>query len=505
VTHPSIYQVNTRVLLNERGRQLGRPATLDDFDDAFLDDVAGKGFDWVWLLGVWQTGVAARAVSRSDPRLREECRRVLPDLRDEDIVGSPFAIAAYQTHADFGGDAALARLRERLARRGLKLLLDFVPNHTALDHPWVTAHPERYVRGSEEDLAQQPQNYRRVESGKGGRAGAGTILALGRDPYFDGWPDTLQLNYRHAGLREAQIGELHRIAERCDGVRCDMAMLVQPEIFRRTWGDRGIPADGSPSKEDPFWREAIPAVRRRHPQFLFVAEVYWDMEWELQQAGFDYTYDKRLYDRLRARSAPPVNGHLRAERSFQERSLRFLENHDEPRAAVAFPAPIQQAAAVITFLVPGLRFFHEGQLEGRRTRVSMHVGRRPPEDADQELRDFYARLLPCLRRPEVREGTWQLGVCRPAWDDNPTHEQFVVSWWQKDDVRLLSAVNYGGWRGQCYVTLSMPGLSGGRFVLADLLSDARYERSGDELGGWGLYLDMPAWGRHVFELRRTGV
>jgi len=501
VTHPSLYQLNTRVLLNERGRQLGRPATLDDLEDAFLDDIAGKGFDWVWLLGVWQTGPAGRAISRGDAKLRAECQQGLPDLRDDDIVVSPFAIVAYDVSRDFGGDAALARVRERLARRGLKLLLDFVPNHTALDHPWVAAHPEYYVRGSEDDLAAQPQNYRRVDGPRGGRM----ILAHGRDPYFDGWRDTLQLNYRHGGLREARVGELHRIAERCDGVRCDMAMLVQPEIFRRTWGDRGIPADGSPSKDDPFWREAIPSVRRRNPQFLFVAEVYWDMEWELQQAGFDYTYDKRLYDRLRARSAGPVNGHLHADQSFRDHSLRFLENHDEPRSVVAFPPPVHQAAAVITFLVPGMRFFHEGQFEGRRTHVSMHLGRRPAEDVNQELRDFYARLLPCLRRPEVRDGTWQLGVCRPAWADNPTHEQFVVSWWHKGEDRLVSVVNYGGWRGQCYVTLSMPGLAGGRFALADLLSDIRYERSGDDLGGWGLYLDMPPWGRHVFDLRRIGV
>jgi glycosidase len=500
--HPTLYQLNTRVLLYERGRQLGRPATLDDLEDAFLDDLAGQGFDWVWLLGVWQTGAAGRAVSRNAPKLLDECRRVLPDLRDEDVAGSPFAIVAYEVHRDFGGDAALARLRQRLARRGLKLLLDFVPNHTALDHPWATAHPEYYVRGSQDDLAQQPQNYWRVELPRGTRAGASAILAHGRDPYFDGWPDTLQLNYRHAGLREAQIAELHRIAERCDGVRCDMAMLVQPEIFRRTWGDRGIPTDGSPSKEDPFWREAIPSVRRRSPQFLFVAEVYWDMEWELQQAGFDYTYDKRLYDRLRARETAAVNGHLHADLSFQEHSLRFLENHDEPRAAVAFPPPVEQAAAVISFLIPGMRFFHEGQLEGRRTHVSMHVGRRPEEPADESLRAFYARLLPCLRRPEVREGTWQLGTCRPAWTDNPTHDQFVVSWWHKGDARLVSVVNYGGWQAQCYVTLSMPGLAGGHFVLADLLSDARYERSGDDLCGWGLYLDIPPWGRHVFELRR---
>jgi glycosidase len=492
----SLYQLNTRVVLQERGVALGRPATLDDFEDSFLDEIAANGFEWVWLLGVWQTGAAGRTISRSNPKLVDECRRVLPDLKMDDISGSPFAIVAYETSRDFGGDAALARTRERLARRGLKLLLDFVPNHTAPDHPWVTKHPEYYIQGSEQDLASAPQNYARVKVGREAR-----VLAYGRDPYFDGWPDTFQLNYRHAGFREARIAEMGAIADRCDGVRCDMAMLLQPAIIQRTWGDRSRPSDGSPPKDDPFWPEAIAAIHRRRPDFLFMAEVYWDMEWELQQAGFDLTYDKRLYDRLVSESAVPVREHLTADRAFQERSVRFLENHDEPRAAATFPPNVQKAAAVVTFFVRGLRFFYEGQLEGRRVHPSMHVGRRPAEVAEPEIRQFYSALLACLRRPETRDGDWWLWTCRPAWPDNPTCDQFIVSSWQSGERRLLTVVNYGGFQGQCYVTLGMDGLAGRQFELRDLLSDVSYVRDGDGLAGNGLYLDVPPWGHHVFELR----
>jgi hypothetical protein len=495
VKHPSIYQLNTRVLLQERGVALGRPATLDDFEDRFLDDIAGKGFQWVWPLGVWQTGPVGRAISRSNPKLVEECRRVLSDLKVEDICGSPFAIVSYQTNRDFGGDEALAHLRQRLARRGIKLLLDFVPNHTAPDHPWVTEHPEYYIHGSEEDLARQPQNYARVKSGR-----QTMILAYGRDPYFDGWPDTFQLNYRHAGFREVRIAELGTIADRCDGVRCDMAMLLQPEIIQKTWGDRSRPADGSPPKDSPFWPEAISAIKRRHPQFMFVAEVYWDMEWTLQQAGFDETYDKRLYDRLVAEVATPVREHLMADPDFQDRSMRFLENHDEPRAAATFPPSVHEAAAVVALLARGLRFFYEGQLEGRKVHVSMHLGRRPAEPVDRELQAFYGRLLEVLKRPEVHEGEWRLETCRPAWPGNSTHLQFVVSSWQAGERRLLAVVNYGGSQGQCYVSLGMQGLGGRSFELRDLLGDAVYERQGDGLTGSGLYLDLPPWGHQLFEL-----
>src|SRR6187200_708319 len=157
--YPCLYQINTRVWLTELSRGLGRRATLDDIPDADLDDVGRMGFDWVWLLSVWQTGPAAQRISRTNPEWRHEFQETLPDLRDEDIPGSGFAITDYRVHSALGGDAALARLRERLKRRGLKLMLDFVPNHMGLGHPWVELHPEYFVAGSEFDQARAPRNY----------------------------------------------------------------------------------------------------------------------------------------------------------------------------------------------------------------------------------------------------------------------------------------------------------------------------------------------------------
>ena len=96
--YPSLYQINTRVWLTELSRQLGRPATLDDIPDAELDRLAEMGFDWVWFLSVWQTGLAAQQVSRTNPEWRREFQETLPDLREEDIAGSGFAITGYTVH-----------------------------------------------------------------------------------------------------------------------------------------------------------------------------------------------------------------------------------------------------------------------------------------------------------------------------------------------------------------------------------------------------------------------
>jgi Alpha amylase, catalytic domain len=483
---PSLYQINTRVWLTELSRALGRAAGLDDVPDAELDCMARMGFDWVWFLSVWRTGWAGQRVSRANPEWRREFAETLPDLREEDIAGSGFAITGYTVHPRLGGDAALARLRERLRARGLRLLLDFVPNHTALDHPWVEVHPEYYMPGTEIDVARAPQDYTWVKRTRGD-----LILAHGRDPYFPGWPDTLQLDYSNLAVQEAMIGELLKIAGQCDGLRCDMAMLVLPDVFERTWGHR----------TPLFWPNATRRVRERVPGFRFVAEVYWDLEWTLLQQGFDYAYDKRLYDRLREGHARPVREHLCAGLDYQEKLARFLENHDELRAAATFPPGKPEAAAIMTYLSPGLRFFHQGQFEGRKKRISPHLVRAPLEPVDEILPGFYDRLLAVLRDAIVRDGQWRQLECVPAWDGNGTWDGFIAwSWEVPHGQRRLITVNYAGNQGQCYVRLPFPDLAGRPVRLEDLMSSARYDRDGSDLASRGLYLDVPAWSYHVFEL-----
>src|SRR5260370_25821232 len=294
-------------------------------------------------------------------------------------------------------------------------MLDFVPNHTAVDHPWVRDHPDYYVRGSQEDLARAPHNYTRAHSCCGD-----VILALGRDPYFSGWPDTLQLNYGNPATQEAMMRELVRIGGQCDGLRCDMAMLVLPEVFERTWG---LPSQ-------PFWLRATERVRAQVPEFCFMAEVYWDMEWTLQQQGFNYAYDKRLYDRLRDHHAQPVREHFHAGLDYQDKLARFLENHDEPRAAATFSPAVHEAAAGSTYLSPGLRFFHQGQFEGRRKHISPHLVRAPVEPTDEALQRFYKRLLAVVRQPTLHDGQWRLLECGPAWDGTWTWDCFLAFAWE---------------------------------------------------------------------------
>src|SRR3954449_4519292 len=321
---PTVYEIDTAVWLRRLAGDRDRALSLDEVPGSEWDALAALPVDAVWLMGVWERSPAGLEIARTDPELDAGNRAALPDLRDEDVIGSPYCVRDYAVDARFGGPDALTAARAALAARGLGLILDYVPNHVAPDHPWTATRPDVFVRGGEDELREHPEAFLRTAAG---------VLAKGRDPYFAPWPDVVQLDAFAPALRAAAAETLIAIAGQCDGVRCDMAMLMCNDIFARTWGQR---AGARPAEE--YWPALIGRVRAVHPDLLFIAEAYWGMEWTLQQQGFDLCYDKRLYDRLAHESAESVRGHLEADPAYQERLLRFIENHDEPRAAATFGA-----------------------------------------------------------------------------------------------------------------------------------------------------------------------
>ena len=483
---PLLYQLHTRDWLTHFSQPNAPLCHLDEVPDDELDRLAALGFDWIYLLGVWQTGQAAAEISRTDPRFLNEYREALPGFQPSDITGSTFAITAYRVHADFGGPDALADIRKRLATRSLKLMLDFVPNHTAPDHQWVREHPDFYVNRTAADLAANPGDVSKVFTGSGVR-----ILARGRDPYFAAWPDTLQLNYGNPALQSAMVRELECIARQCDGVRCDMAMLVLPEVFLRTWN----------ISTPPFWPTAIPAARAVHPDFLFMAEVYWGLDRQLQQLGFDFTYDKPLYDLLLERNVGAVRDHLKTDPAFIHKSAHFLENHDEKRIAAQLPLAVHKAAAALTFLIPGLRFFHQGQLDGYCRKPSIHLGRRAIEPTNPEIHSFYLQLLQSLQDPAV-QGEWSMLKISRAWNDDPTFDSIIgFAWMQESRLTAIAAVNYSDHDSRCYFGLPVDAYDDSEsLLLEDLLGTERYVRPVDRLKRDGLYLALAPWAAQLFRV-----
>ncbi|MFI6659883.1 alpha-amylase [Streptomyces sp. NPDC050523] len=480
---PVIHEVNTRVWLREIAARTGRATGLGDVPKDAWDEITPHGVDAVWLMGVWERSPEGRAIALRDPQLRAAFSRAVPGIRDEEIAGSPYCIRRYEVDASLGGAAGLAGARAELDRRGVGLLLDHVPNHVAPDSPWATEHPEYFVRGGAADAHREPDAYLSV---------GGNVLARGRDPFFPPWPDVVQLNAFAPELRAATTDVLSRIGDLCDGVRCDMAMLLTNDVFERTWS--GL---AGPRPREEFWPAVLSGVRGRHPGMTFVAEAYWDLEWALQHQGFDFCYDKRLYDRVLNESPEAVRQHLLADEGYQRGLVRFLENHDEPRAAHTMGAAKERAAAVLIATLPGATLWHEGQFTGRRTQLPVFLDRRPDEPADHELRAFHEQLLAAVHRSGMRTGRWRLLDCA-GWPDNDTHRNLLAWCWQGPTGRFVTAVNLSGAPAQARVRLPWPEAGSGTWALTGLFDGTRYERDAEELTGPGLYIALDAWGTHVF-------
>ena len=489
--NPVLYEINTWVWLAELGRRAGERITLANVPEDELDRLAGYGFDGLWLMGVWQRSPGGRQVAVDHPGLQGEFRKALPDFSDLDVVGSPYSVYDYRVDEALGGDEGLMAFRHRLRERGLWLMLDFVPNHLAIDHPWRAEHPERLLQGSSESLIRQPANY--FETTENGQW---RVFAHGRDPSFGGWTDTVQVDYRTPVARRAMADILLDIAQRCDGVRCDMAMLVAQDTFLRTWGGAFDP----PRAE--FWPAAITDLRARHPGFVTLAEVYWDLEWDLQQQGFDYTYDKRLYDRLEEGDALQVRWHLTADVSYQQHLARFIENHDERRAAESLGVERSKAAAVVALTLPGLRLIHEGQPQGRKVKLPVQLGRRPEEPAVAGLENFYRALLAELRHPVYHDGQWLLLEARSKEDAPELHRGLAAHQWRLGSEFRVVVSNLTGQRTQGFVSLVLP-LAGAAWTLTEAFSGDVYERDGDDMTARGLYVDLPAYGYQIFGFQKS--
>jgi hypothetical protein len=489
-THPHLYEISAWPWLEQLSRHANRRVTLDDVPPSAWDAIEKSGMDCVYLMGVWKRSAVGRLMGRTDPSLIAEYDRGLPGWEMRDVPGSPYCIQAYEPDDRMGGWEGLDKTRKELADRGMSLILDFVPNHTGFDHDWVRTHPEYYVEGTLDNFRAEPALYHPIEIEQADEDGANVrFIACGRDPFFAPWRDVAQLNYFNPGTRAAMIGVLQTIAKHCDGVRCDMAMLVLNDVFAQTWGGRVDLLHAAPAEE--FWPQATSRAK-----MTYLAEVYWDREYQLQQQGFDYTYDKRLLDRLEHGHAGEARGHLHAEPAYSAKLARFLENHDEARSAPVFGHRIR-AAAALTFTLPGLRFFFDGQFEGVPLRLPVQLGRWPDDPVRPEIQELYARLLKTIDKPLFHDGEWSLLNVRGAGDSS--NGNLLACAWRKGKDAAVIVANVSHHDAQGLVEIAeLP--KGETFDLEDQLSDQRYRWTRADLGN-GLYVRLTSGDAHLFLLK----
>lgn len=487
LTFPTLFEISTRPYLYSLSQKLGKPVMLKDIPDSELQELASRGVQIVWFMGTWKLGKAGLEHDRTDPNLLKSYSVVLPGYTQADIIGSPYAIVEYVTNPDIGSDDDVRHLRSRLHALGMLLMLDFVPNHSAVDSPLMDSNVEDYVRapkGTQPPF--DPNRY--LPNG----------VAYGRDPYSGAWTDTAQFNYWNEATRQERLGDLMKAASLADAVRCDMAMLVLNDVIQQTWGPN-LASWGYTRPESEFWGWALLQVKSKYGT-LIMGECYWGLERKLQSLGFDYTYDKDLYDHLTNGNLDNLRGFITGNSvDYFTHSAHFVSNHDQDRAVVNFGSVARaDAAAAVSFTIPGMKFNWQGQWEGYKYKLDVHLRRERFQDPVVEAVDFYDHLLAALDHPVFQQGDWY--YLTPQSSDSSWR---LLSWrWAlKDEDKRLVVVNYSDSTGAGAVVLDNAVARNGNDTIpvTDLMTGQVYPRSAAEMRSKGLFCVLHAWQVQIFQ------
>lgn len=485
----NIYEINTRVWLKRFSSESGA-ATLKDVPNEYWQSLRDLGMDYVWLMGVWKTNESVIEEYCFEPGLVNDYKRALKDFKNEDVIGSPYSIDQYEISPLVGTHEDLLNLKEYLNSIGLKLILDFVSNHFSVHSSLVESNPELFLSADEEFYKRDSHTYFKANNAEN------KIFAHGRDPFFPAWQDTIQLNYFYPGTRQFIIDTIKELTNICDGIRCDMAMLSLNNVFDNTWS--GLLTNGNYEKPSvEFWRECINEVKEKDDSFIFIGEAYWDLEWELQRLGFDYTYDKKLLDRLMIGQIDEIRGHLMADEGFQKKSVRFIENHDEDRALSTFGSDKSKAAAVIMSTINGMRLYHDGQIEGKRIRLPVQLGREPNESENECISNIYKTILEITNSEIFKFGKWELVEIDPAWEGNKTHNNILFWMITNNERKRLVIVNYSREVSQGKINIPLNNYPE-KFKLKDLLNSKTYYRKTKEVKNDGLFVELGPYKSHIF-------
>jgi len=488
IPNPSIYEINTRVWIR-RFDTPEKKAKLDDVPDSYWDMLKDKGIDYVWLMGVWRINAEAVKKYCFEEGLISEYERSLKDWQDEDVIGSPYAIDRYDINPALGNDESIAKIRKALHKRNMKLFLDFVPNHFHAETCLINIVPDIFLVANEETYKRDPHRFYKPFNDE-------KIFAHGRDPFFPAWQDTVQINYFSPVAREFMINTLSKIAGMCDGVRCDMSILVLNNVFQNTWGG-ALEKSGHNKPETEFWHDAVRAIKNDFPNFIFLAEAYWDLESHLQQLGFDFTYDKKLTDRMAVNHIKGIQEHLQGDVDYNKKCARFIENHDEKRSFTLFGKERVKAAAVIISTLPGMHFYYDGQFEGKKIKLPVQLGREPVEPVNVCIQKNYDRLLNITKQDIFKHGEWRLIETEKSWYNNDTYLN-LLSWeWQYKNERRLVFINYSDQPSSCRVKLDLTGYPD-EITFNDIFQEQSYQRNAEEIHTQGLYIELKPYHSHIF-------
>lgn len=427
----TMYLINTRLWFNGLGIK-----SIDDVPDTEWEKLFEK-YDNFWFMGIYRPSQKGQENAK---KYWEQYQYYLPDIdKEKDVVSSPFAVPEYYPNPAIANSwQEWDKMVEKLHQKGKRVFIDFVPNHTALDHPWVESHPEYYIQGDKQQYQDNPSHFVEIIDNHGQIR----YLAHGKDPYFDPWSDTLQLNYANLELQKRMEEELINLSKHADGFRCDMAVLITPDVFLKTWGSylsneekQNLESSLQNRDEDKqnlefsFWRRVVSRLkeattREGENKFELIAEAYWEVD--KIEKYFDFIYNHDLYKQIVETLGNGPNIDLKSHLDYLLRNpnndkkhwVFYTENHDEKRAVDAMDEQFSKPAAVLSAMIKNSIFMvNQGQEVGCRYHPPMQVFRCRKEDINQSMAKFYDELI-LIRRSRLFQ-TGDIKIIEPKnYDQN---------------------------------------------------------------------------------------
>lgn len=393
------------VWLDQLSKIYQRPvARLDQVPDEELDLLARRGFNGLWLIGLWERSQASR-------RIKQMCG-------NPEAAASAYSLNDYTIAQELGGEEACANLRQRAWSRGIRLASDMVPNHMGIDSRWVMEHPDWFIslpyspfpayQFHGPDVASDGRVEIKVEDHYFDRSDAAVVFRRldrwtgevryvyhGNDGTSFPWNDTAQLNYLKPEVREAVIQTILHVARQFPIIRFDAAMTLTKRHYQRLWFPEPGSGGAIPSRAEhgltraqfdaampaEFWREVVDRVAAEAPNTLLLAEAFWLMEgYFVRTLGMHRVYNSAFMNMLRdeenANYRSVIKNTLAFDPEVLKRYVNFMNNPDE-RTAVDQFGKGDKYFGVCTMMatLPGLPMFGHGQIEGYTERYGMEYRR----------------------------------------------------------------------------------------------------------------------------------
>jgi len=546
---------NVLVWLDQLSKVYGRDIrTLDAVPDEELAVLSARGFNALWLIGLWERSNASREIKQR--------------MGNPEAAASAYSLFGYEIAGELGGWGALENLRNRAEAQGIRLSSDMVPNHVGLDSDWVRNHPERLLSTGEcpypgynfnsDNLSGDGNVDIRLEDHYWDRSDAAVVFKRtdsssgevqfvyhGNDGTTMPWNDTAQIDFLNPEAREAVIQDILHVARNFPIIRFDAAMVLARKHIRRLW----YPAPGSggaiPSRSefamsdeefqkacpDEFWREVVDRVAAEVPGTLLLAEAFWMMEGYFVRAlGMHRVYNSAFMNMLRDEKNREYRDMIKETLAFDpgilQRFVNFMNNPDEETAVDQFGKDDRYfAACTLLSTLPGLPMFGHGQIEGFSEKYGMEYLRAyKDEHPDTDLITRHEReIFPLLKNRAMFAGAPSFRLYDLHSSDGINENVFVYSNSRGDD-RSLVIVNNSYQRASGNIHRSVPVNIGDMKILnenldsaldlntvpgedwllmRDVVSALWYLRSVNELKNQGLTVVVDGFGRQVFmEFRR---